>query len=201
MGDWSSLLTRLAVKAPEQIIGYHGCTRKAAERILEKQSFLSSTQAYDWLGEGAYFWEYAPYRALEWAKSRNRRSDVEFAVVGATIRLGECLNLLDTEYIPDLESIYKEFVATLEPTSIPKNTDRGAHFLDRIVIEAYCQAVERVADVPFQTVRGSFPEGGSIYEGSKILRKAHTQIAVRDQTCISDLHLVELPVEEQPSER
>jgi hypothetical protein len=160
---------------------------------MEQQSFLPSTQAYDWLGEGAYFWEYAPYRAMEWAKSRSHRSDAEFAVVGATIRLGECLNLLDTEHIPDLESVYKKFVATLEPANIPKNTDRGAHYLDRSVIEAYCRVVESIAEVPFQTVRGSFPEGGSIFEGSRILRKAHTQIVVRDQTCISDLHLVEFP--------
>ncbi len=46
--------------APEAIIGYHGCPRESAERILEEQLFLPSTKVYDWLGEGVYFWEYAP---------------------------------------------------------------------------------------------------------------------------------------------
>jgi hypothetical protein len=35
-----------------------------------------------------------------------------------------------------------------------------------------------------QTVRGSFAEGAPIYPGSKILQKAHIQIAVRDAACI-----------------
>ena len=186
------LLTRPPVKAPEQIIGYHGCTRNVAEQILAEQGFLPSTQAYDWLGGGAYFWEYAPYRAMEWAQSRNRRSSVDFSVIGATIRLGRCLNLLDTEHIPKLESLYKEFVVTLGSENLPRNTSQGAHYLDRSVIEACCLTVEQISDLSFQTVRGSFPEGGAIYEGSRILRRAHTQIAVRDPSCISDLHLVEL---------
>ena len=42
-----------------------------------------STNAYDWLGEGIYFWEYAPNRALDWAKKRFRSQ--EPAIVGVTI--------------------------------------------------------------------------------------------------------------------
>ena len=95
--------------------------------------------------------------------------------------------------VADIEAVYEEFVATLDEESMPQNTERGAHYLDRSVIEAYCRTVHRIAQFPFQTVRGSFPEGDPIYTGSKLLRKAHTQIAVRDQSCIFDLHLVEFP--------
>ena len=50
--------------APRVVIGYHGCPSDVADRILSEGQFLPSTKAYDWLGEGVYFWEYAPYRAL-----------------------------------------------------------------------------------------------------------------------------------------
>ena len=41
--------------------------------------------------------------------------------------------------------------------------------------------------------RGSFAEGAPIYPGSKILQKAHTQIAVRDTACILRASLVQFP--------
>ena len=81
--------------APRTVIGYHGCSRNNADRILVENWFLPSTKTYDWLGEGVYFWEYAPYRALEWAKAKCAPSGEEPAVIRATIRLGRCLNMLD----------------------------------------------------------------------------------------------------------
>jgi hypothetical protein len=192
-GDKSTsndILVRLPIKAPAQVTGYHGCSRLAAQQILTEQRFLPSTKEYDWLGEGCYFWEYGAFRAQEWAQARCNTVEDEPVVIGATIHLGLCLNLLDTEHIPDLEAVYEKFAVSISATKMPRNTDRGAHYLDQRIIEAYCRAVDQSTLFPFQTVRGSFPEGGSIYAGSKILRRAHTQIAVRDQACISDLHLV-----------
>jgi hypothetical protein len=46
--------------APRTVIGYHVCSQEAADRIFVEQQFIPSTRAYDWLGEGFYFWEYAP---------------------------------------------------------------------------------------------------------------------------------------------
>jgi hypothetical protein len=69
------------------------------------------------------------------------------------------------------------------------NTARGAHYLDRAVVDEYCELVEDLA-LPFQTVRGCFPEGEAIYSGSKILRKAHVQVAIRDLRCIRASRLV-----------
>jgi hypothetical protein len=138
-----------------------------------------------------YFWEYAPYRALEWAMRRCEQEGGEPAVIRATVRLGRCLNLLDIEHIPGLLQIYDSFVA--EETPLPRNTERGAHFLDRLIIDAYCRVTEDETSRPIQTVRGSFAEGDPIYPGSKILQKAHTQIAVRDTTCILRASLVQFP--------
>lgn len=178
------------IVAPEFVIGYHGCSRAAAETILAQQQFTPSTKEYDWLGEGIYFWEYAPYRALDWAMQRCATSGEEPAVLGATIQLGNCLNLLDTEYMQDLTETYQQIVAVIGTANLPRNTQRGAHFLDRQVIDTCCRALETNLLPAVQTVRGSFPEGDPIYPGSKILSRAHTQIAARDATCLLDIFLV-----------
>ncbi len=158
--------------------------------ILAQQQFTPSTKAYDWLGEGIYFWEYAPYRALDWAMLRCAASGEEPAVVGATIRLGNCLNLLDTQYMQELAQTYQQVVAEVGSGNLPRNTQRGAHYLDRQVIDTCCRALETNLLPAVQTVRGSFPEGDPIYPGSKILSRAHTQIAARDAACFLDIFLV-----------
>lgn len=176
--------------APRTVVGYHGCSLDTANCILSEAQFLPSTKAYDWLGEGVYFWEYAPYRALDWAASKCGREGGTPAVLRVTIKLGRCLNLLDIEHIPGLTEMYALFVDILGEENLPRNTGQGAHFLDREIIDGYCRTVAERTFKPFQTVRGSFAEGEPIYSGSKILKKAHTQIAVRDTTCILRASLV-----------
>jgi len=90
----------------------------------------------------------------------------------------------------ELARIYTEVYASLE-SGIPRNTESGSHFLDREVIEAYCVGAYQQTSKPYQTVRGGFAEGDPIYPGSKILRRAHNQIAVRDQSCILRAALVQ----------
>ena len=178
------------ITAPQFVVGYHGCSRAFAETILAEQQFMPSTKEFDWLGRGIYFWEYAPYRALDWATQRCAASREEPAVIGATIQLGNCLNLLDTEHMQDLTEAYQQIAAEVGAANLPRNTRRGAHFLDRLVIDTYCRALEAEAQIARQTVRGTFPEGEPIYFGSKILGRAHTQIAVRDAACLLDFFLV-----------
>ena len=181
------------ITAPQSVVGYHGCSRATAETILTEQRFVPSTKAYDWLGRGIYFWEYAPYRALDWAMQRCGTSGEEPAVIGVTIRLGRCLNLLDTEHTADLRETYRTISAAVAPQSLPRNTQWGAHYLDRYIIDSYCHALETSPVDSVQTVRGSFIEGEPIYLGSKIFDKAHTQIAVRDPACLSGIFLVQFP--------
>jgi hypothetical protein len=173
------------------VVGYHGCSQEAADRIFAERRFLPSIRAYDWLGEGFYFWEYAPYRALEWAEQKCEQEGGTPAVIRATIKLGRCLNLLDIEHIPELMRVYSSVVEMLGAARMPHNTERGAHFLDREIIDTYCRAFAQRVISPLQTVRGSFAEGAPIYPGSKILQRAHTQIAVRDTTCILRASLVQ----------
>jgi hypothetical protein len=85
-------------RAPRMVIGCHGCSQETLHRLLAGEPLRRSANAWDWLGEGVYFWEYAPFRALEWAR---RYAPGSPAVLEARIRLGRCLNLLDVEHADD----------------------------------------------------------------------------------------------------
>jgi hypothetical protein len=63
--------------------------------------------------------------------------------------------------------------------------DKVMRFLDCAVIN---HLVETSA-IKFDTVRGLFVEGGSIYEGGEIYHKTHAEIAVRNTRCIHGLFL------------
>ncbi len=180
------------LSAPRTVTGYHGCTRSVADAILAEGAFRLSENTYDWLGRGVYFWEYAPYRALEWARLvALERGDVP-AVLGVTIRLRNCLNLLDVNHHRDLVATHQWLVDRYGEENLPRNTARGGHYLDRLVIDTFCDKAQQ-ENVRVQTVRGSFAEGEPIYPGSKILSRAHTQIAVRDPHCIERIQLVTFP--------
>ena len=70
------------------LIGYHGCERSLAMKVLLGEEELNpSTNDYDWLGEGIYFWANDAQRALQWAKTKK-----EPFVLGAVIC---CSNILD----------------------------------------------------------------------------------------------------------
>ena len=95
--------------------------------------------------------------------------------------------------IPGLLQIYDSMEVSVGTMRMLLNTDWGAHFLDREIIDTYCRVFALDVTSPLQTVRGSFAEGAPIYPGSKILHKAHTQIAVRDTASILRVSLVQFP--------
>jgi hypothetical protein len=41
--------------------------------IAGKENLLASTNDYDWLGSGIYFWENNEERAMEWAVELSKR--------------------------------------------------------------------------------------------------------------------------------
>jgi len=175
------------IRAPDQIVGYHGCELSTARRLLAGDPFRLSANDYDWLGSGVYFWEYAPFRAQGWA--RQRFGD-NWAVLQATISLGDCLNLLDTDYFEDLQAVHSELMASLDAFGLaPPANRRGANRLDRMIIDRFSQ-VHQGRGGHFDTVRGSFQEGQPIFAGSQLYSQSHVQIAVRNIDCIQTLHLV-----------
>jgi hypothetical protein len=177
------------------VLGYHGCEREVGEQILRGElPFQPSTASWHWLGQGIYFWEADPLRAYEWAAlKRDRRECKEPFVVGAVIDLGTCLDLLFRENLELVSDGYSSFVEArkLSAGPIPRNRkarndlsdDFVLRYLDSAVIDHVCKRAEE-AQQPFSSVRGLFEEAERLFPGSKISKKAHSQICVRDIACI-----------------
>jgi hypothetical protein len=75
---------------PNFVLGFHGCDKTIAERILlHEVKMRSSDNDYDWLGPGIYFWENNPQRAVDYARmlkdfpNRSRKPIMEPASLGA----------------------------------------------------------------------------------------------------------------------
>ena len=178
------------------ILGYHGCDRKVAERVLAgKDSFHASHNDYDWLGDGIYFWEHNAERALAFADELRRRPHPsgqrikEPAVVGAVIDLGLCLNLLDTRFIQLVKDAHAELTLACDLAGIemPQNTggsDRLNRQLDCAVLRTLHNMRVDNKERPFETVRAVFVEGGPLYENAGFAAKNHIQVCVRDARCI-----------------
>lgn len=174
------------------VLGYHGCDEVAAEQLLSGVAFLPSTNQYDWLGKGVYFWEFGVDRAYRFAEAALKRKGITTppAAVGVVLQLGKCFDLLDTRNTIDLEQgfeAYKKF-AKKKGLKLPKNIGSTPEKLmrkrDCAVINWYLEALENSGGPSYDTVRGCFLEGGPAFSGSKISKEAHIQIAVRNPACI-----------------
>lgn len=164
------------------VVAYHGCDAALAAKVLAGRARLRlSTNAYDWLGRGVYFWEHGPQRAYEWAVEQGRREGTSVtnpAVLAARIDLGVCLDLLDTANTRLLGGWYGNFRRFVRGSGreMPKNRDapgsrRGdkvLRFRDRAVIDYTVNMIAETEGTQYQTVRGIFLEGEPAFPGSKI---------------------------------
>lgn len=177
------------------IIAYHGCDKQTRDQVISGMSKLgSSKNDYDWLGNGMYFWEHGPQRALAWAQEQKQRGRIENpSVLGAVLHLGQCFDLLDAEYTEVLSKAYPQFCESLNSTAktIPKNEPLDANDQDKILRKLDCaminwtiEQLESKTGTTFHSVRGVFQEGGPVYTDSGIQKRSHIQIAVRDASCI-----------------
>lgn len=63
---------------PSIVYGFHAIDRSAGLKILnQKDQFEPSSNEYDWLGPGIYFWENNLERARQYAEEDRRRSDTK----------------------------------------------------------------------------------------------------------------------------
>lgn len=135
-------MDNLYSKRPNLILGFHGCDESIAEKVINGGCLKESTNDYDWLGHGIYFWQNSPERAMEYAKTAmgRRNSTIKKpAVVGAIIDLGNCLDLLEMNHIQEVKDAYKVF-EKIEIKDKPRNERMQDGFpmlrkLDRVVIE------------------------------------------------------------------
>ncbi len=179
------------------ILGYHGCDRAVAEKVLSGVDFKPSQNDFDWLGPGIYFWEANPIRGLEFAEELRRlkrgpRIQTP-AVVGAIVELGLCLDLTTSAGVQHVRSAHRRLVqiASAAGYVLPKNSpDQLRRNLDCAVIRMLHDIREEAGDAPIDTVRGVFLEGDPIFDGSGFYAKTHIQICVRNPKCIKGVFRV-----------
>ena len=177
---------------PSFVLGYHGCDRALAEDVFAgRRGLAPSTNDYDWLGDGVYFWEHNAERAFQFAaevagRPRNDRQRIaEPAVVGAVIDLGHCLNLLDAEGLGEVREAHEELREFYDEIGepLPRNTggpDLLRRELDCTVIRFVHEQRHAAGLPPYKTVRSVFPEGEPLYEAAGFRDRNHIQLAVRD---------------------
>jgi len=167
------------------VLGYHGCDKKVAEKLLDGDDFKPSQNDYDWLGSGIYFWETNPKRGLEFAeelKKRKRSPQIKTpAVVGAVIDMGLCLDLTSSLGVQQVRDAHKELIEISKTAKLqlPKNTqDLMRRKLDCAVIQLVHRIREEAGDPPIDSIKGIFIEGSPIYQDSGFHEKTHIQICV-----------------------
>lgn len=172
------------------VVGYHGCGRATAERVLLGHEPLDpSENEYDWLGAGVYFWEHGYNRALEFAQWKQERGELDApTVLGAYIHLGRCFDLTDTAATDVLAAHHQSFseFMSAKGVAMPVNRQAGSGDFDLVLRDLDCAVLNFTLkhEVGFQTVRGVFVEGPPVYAGAQIHAKTHVQIAIRDASCI-----------------
>ena len=176
------------------VLGYHGCDRAVADRLLSGEPFRPSANDYDWLGGGIYFWEANPQRGLAFAEraSLRPRSGIQTpSVVGAIIDLGACLDLTTANGVATVLEAHSSLSRqmTAAESTMPVNQDSLRRQLDCAVIEHVHLIYDRM-NARIDSVRGVFTEGRPIYAGSGFDEETHIQIAVRNPNCIKGVFRV-----------
>ncbi|MGD0679808.1 MAG: hypothetical protein ABSC94_30860 [Polyangiaceae bacterium] len=165
------------------VVAFHGTRKATAAKLIEGEPFGPSTNDDDWLGHGIYFWEYAPQRAWEWA--RQRYDEDSAAVVGALVRLGRCLDLLDPSNAQLLRASQSDLAESLEREGekLPRNV-LSNKYLDCAVFnwlyeglaeQGYQVETSRAVFVPLK--KGGLPR---MWSHSGVFEGAHIQLCLRE---------------------
>jgi hypothetical protein len=165
------------------LVAFHGTKKAVASKLVLGQPFGPSSNDDDWLGHGIYFWEFAPQQAWWWAERRYGKS--EAAVVGALVRLGRCIDLLDPRNTELLRQAHDDLAATMKTARAKMPQNANTHkYLDCAVfnwlygrLEAAGQRVEscRAVFVPLRS--GGMPR---LWTRSGVFEGAHIQLCVRE---------------------
>lgn len=183
------------------VVAYHGCDATTRDDLASGQllHLAHSTNKYDWLGPGAYFFEGDLVRALNFAISSYQSPGKLYtkqpigtsAVIGAVLCLQRVLDMTTQRGIEE----FSLACAAAEPVFVttgntPVNRQAGADDVE-IIHRAYDNAVFTFlhgaitmnSGVPYQAVRGAFSQCDRI-GASAFQRNSHVQLAVRDNSCV-----------------
>jgi hypothetical protein len=183
------------IQAPGLVLGFHGCDQQVVDDIVnQKTDFKESTNSYDWLGHGMYFWEGNYDRALSFAEEvrDNPRANgpviKKAAVLGAVVDLKNCLNLSDEAHLKLVQIAYESFrLAVPDDSKLPKNR-KGKGTEDLLARDLDCAVINYLhtiaTDSPFDSVKSPFIEGDPLYTSAGFNTKNHIQICIRNPNCV-----------------
>jgi len=184
------------------VYGFHGLDKDIALQILnQEKEFKPSDNQYDWLGDGIYFWENNLHRARQYAQTASQRKNSSIKtpyVLGAILELGNCLELLNQEYLDFVANSYELLKESLlkQGKQLPKNTgfhendfDFKKRELDCAVIRMAHSFMQKSQGIHFDSVRAAFWEGDELYEGAGFRKQNHIQIAILNPNCIKGVFL------------
>jgi hypothetical protein len=182
---------------PYQITGFHGCDKSIGLKVLNGEENLKlSTNKWDWLADGIYFWEQNPYRALDYAIDCANGAQVHKGkiktpfVIGANIALGNCLNLVEPRAVEAVEKAYADLKLVYENLGqeLPKNNN-NVRLLDCAVIRMLHYSNNKLGNQKYDTVRCAFNEGDEIFPGSNFTKKGHIEVSVLNANNIMGYYL------------
>jgi hypothetical protein len=179
---------------PGLLIGFHGCEESVRDEIISgKKPMLPSVNDHDWLGKGYYFWENNYDRALDFATNPpGKKKYKRPSVLGAVLDLQYCLDLLDTKYLKLVQHTFNNLnaYAAKSQLTLPVNKP-GNKTTDLLIRELDCSVIEHLHDTrqkftlkQFDSARGVFVEGESLYPGAGFHEKNHIQICIRNPNSI-----------------
>jgi hypothetical protein len=180
---------------PSLVFGFHACEKEIGEALLSGEGgFKASTNDYDWLGHGMYFWENSPHRAEKYGEelsSKRKKLEIPF-VVGAVIHLGYCFDLLESHSLQVLQDYYFSLKKTYMKAGlempinkeIGTNTDKLLRKLDCAVFEYMQSEMKKNGEKAFDSIRAAFWEGKVLYPSAGFKEKNHIQICIRNPNCI-----------------
>ncbi|UTM57040.1 hypothetical protein L4174_014750 [Photobacterium sp. CCB-ST2H9] len=196
--------------SPGIVVGFHGCDRAVFDQVVKGGSSINKSENdYDWLGHGIYFWEGSYERAMAWAKSSSKINNP--AVIGAFIKLGNCIDLLDSEGLKSVSTAHDILKAEYDELGIDIPQNRVFANDISFVRELDCQVMLRLQqfnnelireelklpDIAgnnkrkvqnhhkfIDSVRGMFPEGDPLYDGAGFRDKNHIQLCIINPNCI-----------------
>jgi hypothetical protein len=182
---------------PFQVPGFHSCDKKVGMAVLKGDEVLKpSNNSWDWLGGGIYFWEQNPDRALEYAtesasgKQYNKIRIKTPFIIGCTIELHNCLNLIEPESLSVIEDAYKGLkkLTKREGHLMPKNVGSKRE-LDCAVMK-YVHTIREESNLPpYDTIRCAFQEGKKIYPTAPFTTRVHIQVCVINPKCLRGFYL------------
>jgi hypothetical protein len=172
----------------------------ALKILTHEEEFKHSTNMYDWLGSGVYFWENNLERARQFAEENSKRDPRKIKspyAIGAILDLKNCLDLLDQKCLDFLKASFEHMQTSLvaEGKDMPRNSSFGSKDFDFKNRELDCATIRYAiqlaidADQPFDSVRAAFHEGGALYETSGFSIKSHIQIAIINPDCIKGIFI------------